>query len=53
MGHIGQVSRKSIEQFLRSDLGYTDTCTHGANSKIPLRKEMKGNNNIIYYVKII
>ena len=48
MGHIGlsscQVSRKFIQQFLRSDVVRTDGRTHRADSKIPLRKETKWNN---------
>ena len=43
-----QVSRKSIQQFPRSDPGRTHARTHarthGADSKIPLRNETKWNN---------
>ena len=52
MGHIGHssyhVSKKSIQQILRSDVermdGQTDGHTDRVDSKIPLRNEMKWNN---------
>ena len=39
-----QVSGKSIALFLIPDPEHMDRLTYGADSKIPLHKETKGNN---------